>query len=166
MGGERESRSGRITKWEDGMVATIFIRTWREGQAKGEKSNTGSEQWIKDESEESRVNLLRSRCFVVLFFFCWHSEHGGSRQRFFIGHMPLHNDLWMQALCRLILLSTHYVAQPTVTIWGREEASPSHSFFNHLSSLLLSCPSCHSLYILFLRNFSLFPSLSLRLKAF
>lgn len=43
--------------------------------------------------------------------------------QFFIGHMPLHNDLWMQALCRLILLSMHYVARPSVTIWGRRDAS-------------------------------------------
>lgn len=29
----------------------------------------------------------------------------------------------MQALCRLILLSMHYVAQPSVAIWGRGDAT-------------------------------------------
>ncbi len=124
-------------------------------------------QWAMNqgwERREQRVNLLRSRCFVVLFFSADIVNMEGAGSDFFIGHMPLHNDLWMQALCRLILLSTHYVAQPSVAIWGREEASPLTPPY-HLSSLLLCRPSCHSLYILFLLNFSLFPSLPLWLKA-
>lgn len=64
------------------------------------------------------MNLLQSCFLLFCFFFCWHSEHGGNRQHFFIGHMPLHNDLWMRALCRLILLSMHYVAQPSMVMGG------------------------------------------------
>lgn len=124
-----------------GMAATIFIRNMR--RRTGERGKERRRRWAMNQGWERRehgVNLLRSRCFVVLFFFCWHSEHGRSRQRgFFIGHMPLHNDLWMRALCRLILLSTHYVAQPSVAIWGREEASPPpHSLSHHLPSIALS----------------------------
>lgn len=88
-----------------------------------------------------------------VFSFCWHSEHVGRRQRvfffFFIGHMPLHNDLWMQALCRLILLSTHYVARPSVAIWlvvGGGDASCLTPALNHLSFRLLSQPS-HSSFL-------------------
>lgn len=56
--------------WDDGMVETIFIRTWREGQAKGEKSSTGSEQWIKDEREESKEWIY---CDPAVLWFCFFS---------------------------------------------------------------------------------------------
>ncbi len=98
-------------------------------------------QWAMNqgwERREQRVNLLRSRCFVVLFFSADIVNMEGAGSDFFIGHMPLHNDLWMQALCSLILLSTHYVAQPSVAIWGREEASPPHSPLPSILSTALS----------------------------
>lgn len=144
-----DSGRGRVTEWEDGTVATVF--PW-EHEAKDKRRKEW--QWAMNqgwERREQRLNLLRSRCFVVLlFFFCWHSEHSRRRQRlllFFIGHMPLHDDLWMQPFCRRILLSMHYVAQPSVAIWGSEEASPlTHSL---ISSLLLSHPSYHTLDFFF-----------------
>lgn len=110
-------------------------------------------------SDESRMREKRAQSeFIAIPLFCcsvfflltqrtWREQAAV----FFIGHMPLHNDLWMQALCRLILLSTHYVAQPSVAIWGREEASPPRSLSYHLSSLMLSRPSYHSLSV---RTFS------------
>lgn len=66
--------------------------------------------------EKKRGNLLQSCCFVVLFFSADTVNMEGTGSAFFIGHMPLHNDLWMQALCRLILLSMHYVDQPSMAI--------------------------------------------------
>lgn len=53
-------------------------------------------QWAMNqgwERGEQRVNLLRSRCFVVLFFFCWHSEHVG-RQRFFFFYRSHATSQW------------------------------------------------------------------------
>lgn len=59
-------------------------------------------------------------CDPAVLLFCFFSADTvnmeGTRSGFFIGHMPLHNDLWMQAFCRLILLSVHYVAQPSMAI--------------------------------------------------
>lgn len=79
-----DSRRGRKTEWEAEMVATTLTGTWGEGQAKGEKSSTGIEQWIKDEREESRGWIYCDPAVLLFcFFFCWHSEHVGSRQRFF-----------------------------------------------------------------------------------
>lgn len=47
---------------------------------------------------------------------------------------------------------------------GERGSTPPHSLTYHLSSLLLSLPSYHSLYILFLLKFCLFPSLPLNRK--
>lgn len=57
-------------KWEEGMVASVFIRTWREGQAEGEKSSTDSAQWIKDEREESTEWIY---CDPAVLLFCFFS---------------------------------------------------------------------------------------------
>lgn len=89
------------------------LRERVESKTSGAKSGMrgGGDQWIYCHA----AVLL---CFFVLTQ--WTCRERGA---FFIGHMPLHNDLWMQALCSLILLSMHYVARPSVTLWGRRDAS-------------------------------------------
>lgn len=84
----------------------------------GKESGRGCKQCIKDERKNSSEgNLLQSCRFVVLFFFSADTVNmEGTGSVFFIGHMPLHNDLWMQGLCRLILLSMHYLDQPSMAI--------------------------------------------------
>lgn len=98
------------------MAATIFLTSWEEKERQLKKR--GYSQWIKDETEKSaamKFTAIPLLCCSV--FFCWHSEQR-EQAAFFIGHMPLLNDLWTQGLFWLILLSTHYVAQPSMAIWG------------------------------------------------
>jgi len=142
-----DSGRGRVTEWEDGTVATVF--PW-EHEAKDKRRKEW--QWAMNQGWERREQIY---CVpAVLLSCCFFSADtvniaGGDGVFFFffIGHMPLHNDLWMQPFCRRILLSMHYVAQPSVAIWGSEEASPlTHSL---ISSLLLSHPSYHTLDFFF-----------------
>lgn len=100
------------------------------------------------ERRVERENLLRCRCFVVLFFFCWHSEHGGSRQRFFYrSHAtsqwsmdagPLQTYTVEHALCGSAKHGCFWVRRST------SRNSPRY----HLSTPLFSHPSRHSLYFL------------------
>lgn len=123
------------------------------GQAKGEwhVKRAISQGWVRT---EQRANLLQSRCFVVLFFSADTVMETGSFFLFFIGRMPFHYDLWMQTLCRLILLSMHYVAQPSMAIWGREESPPTPA--THTVSKALS-PSVDSFLLLRVSLFASFP---------
>lgn len=92
----------------------MFEGAFAESNTSGAKSGMrgAGDQWIYC---HAAVLLL---CFFVLTQ--WTCREQGA---FFIGHMPLHNDLWTQALCSLILLSMHYVARPSVTLWGSRDAS-------------------------------------------
>lgn len=70
-----------MRRWDGG---NYFFKNMKRRTGKRRKEQ--HRQWAMNqgwERREHRANLLRSRRFVVLFFFCWHSEHGGSRQRFF-----------------------------------------------------------------------------------
>lgn len=162
--GRRRTDTRRSSMREnEKMMATIFIRTWSEGQAKGEKSVS---QWAMNQGWERRgvsefIAILLFCCSVFFLLTQWTCREQAA---FFIGHMPLHNDLWMLALCRLILLSMHYVAQPSVAIWGEKGSIPPHFHSSHLCYLLLSHPPCHSPFPSQL--FPLSPSLPLWLKAF
>lgn len=95
------------------MAEAIFLTLWKKKQKQLKKR--GYSQWIKDETEKSAA--MKFTAILLFCFFCWHSEQR-EQAAFFIGHMPLLNDLWTQGLFWLILLSTHYVAQPSMAIWG------------------------------------------------
>lgn len=103
-----------------GLTADLVISSSMFEGACGESNTSGAKSGMRGAGDQwiychAAVLLL---CFFVLTQ--WTCREQGA---FFIGHMPLHNDLWTQALCSLILLSMHYVARPSVTLWGRREAS-------------------------------------------
>lgn len=122
---------------------------------------TGKRRVACEASHKSRMSENRAESeFTAIPLFCCSVFSAdtvmetGSFFLFFIGRMPFHYDLWMQTLCRLILLSMHYVAQPSMAIWGREESPPTPA--THTVSKALS-PSVDSFLLLCVSLFASFP---------
>lgn len=84
------------------MVAEIVNTTWREGlrlrAQKRAAQAVNNESRMREKSAERE--FLRSCCFVVPFFlltqWTWREQ-----AVVFIGHMPLHNDLWCRPFADL-----------------------------------------------------------------
>lgn len=116
--GERgtETRTGGIENEKMGWWQQFSIQHEEKDWDRGLRKEQDRQLTMNQGWEESREWIFAILLVCCSVFFCWHRKHGGNTQWFFIGHMPLQNDLWMQAFCRLILLSTHYVAQPSMAI--------------------------------------------------